>query len=228
MTQLGHMAASIFRKGAGHKRVLVAIAGAPGAGKSTLSEDLLPLLPQGAAAIVQMDGFHHDNAVLEARGLLARKGAPETFDFAGFRHALERLKASDGEIALPVFDRKADLARAGATVIGPEIRFVLVEGNYLLLDESPWYGLAPLFDFSIFIDVPRGELAHRLVSAGSTTACHRRLRANAPFPTTWPMPSGCWPLVGSPTWSSSPKPKRKPDRPRATPPHVVLATARHG
>lgn len=163
MTQLGHMAASIFRKGAGHKRVLVAIAGAPGAGKSTLSEDLLPLLPQGAAAIVQMDGFHHDNAVLEARGLLARKGAPETFDFAGFRHALERLKTTDDEIALPVFDRKADLARAGATVIGPEIRFVLVEGNYLLLDESPWYGLAPLFDFSIFIDVPRGELAHRLV-----------------------------------------------------------------
>lgn len=163
MTQLGHVAARIFRKGGGRDRVMVAIAGAPGAGKSTLSESLLPLLPEGAAAIVQMDGFHYDNAVLEARDLLPRKGAPESFDFDGLRHLLERLRTASDEVAVPLFDRKADLARAGAAIVAPEVRFVLVEGNYLLLDESPWYGLAPLFDLSIYIDVPRGELARRLV-----------------------------------------------------------------
>jgi pantothenate kinase len=163
MTDIGHIAATLFRKGAGRQRVMVAIAGPPGAGKSALSEKLLPLLPEGAAAIVAMDGFHYDNAILEARGLMQRKGAPETFDFAGFRHLLERLRAADDEVAVPLFDRAADLARANAAIVVPEAKFILVEGNYLLLEEGPWYGLAPLFDFSVFIDVPRGELARRLV-----------------------------------------------------------------
>jgi pantothenate kinase len=163
MAEIGHIAATLFRKGAGRGRVMVAIAGPPGAGKSSLSEKLLPLLPQGAAAIVSMDGFHLDNAVLEARGMLARKGAPETFDFSGFRHVLERLRSADEEVAVPLFDRSADLARANAVIVAPEVKFVVVEGNYLLLEEGPWYGLAPLFDFSIFIEVPRGELARRLV-----------------------------------------------------------------
>jgi pantothenate kinase len=163
MTELGHIAATLFRKRSGQKRLMVAIAGPPGAGKSSFSETLLPLLPEGTAAIVQMDGFHYDNAILETRGLLPRKGAPETFDFSGFRHLLERLRAADDEVTVPVFDRAADLARANASIVTPEIKFVLVEGNYLLLEEGPWYGLAPLFDFSIFIDVPRAELARRLV-----------------------------------------------------------------
>ena len=163
MTEIAHLAATLFRKAASRKRLVAAIAGPPGAGKSTLVETLLPLLPEGSAAIVAMDGFHFDNAVLDARGLRARKGAPETFDFAGFEALLKRIASEEGDVAVPVFDRAADLARAGSAIIGPDVRFVIVEGNYLLLDEAPWSRLAPLFDYSVFLDVDEGELERRLV-----------------------------------------------------------------
>ncbi len=163
MSEIAHLAATLFRKAAGRKRVLVAIAGAPGSGKSAFAEALMPLLPQGSAAIVAMDGFHLDNAMLERRGLLPRKGAPETFDFDGFRHLLERLQRADGDVVVPMFDRKADLARAGAAIVPADARFVIVEGNYLLFDESPWYGLSPLFDMTVWLDVPAAELERRLI-----------------------------------------------------------------
>jgi pantothenate kinase len=163
MTQIAHLAATLFRKAAGRKRLVVAIAGPPGAGKSAFAEALLPLLPEGSAAIVPMDGFHYDNAVLDGLGLRLRKGAPETFDFDGLRHLLERLRKGDADVAVPRFDRAADMARAGAAIVGADARFVFVEGNYLLLDESPWYGLAPLFDYTVWLDVPRGELERRLL-----------------------------------------------------------------
>lgn len=163
MSEIAHLAATLFRKASGRQRLIVAIAGPPGAGKSTLAETLLPLLSEGQAVAVAMDGFHYDNAILEARGLAARKGAPETFDFEGFRHMLERLRKADAEVAAPLFDRKADLARAGAMPVPAEARFVIVEGNYLLLDESPWYGLSPLFDVTVWLDVPSSELERRLV-----------------------------------------------------------------
>ena len=109
-----------------------------------------------------MDGFHFDDIILERRGLRARKGAPETFDFAGFETLLKRIRAGEPDIAIPVFDRSMELSRAGAEIVGSDTRFILVEGNYLLLDEEPWSRLAPLFDFTIFVDVPRAELERRL------------------------------------------------------------------
>lgn len=163
MSEIAHLAATLFRKAAGRRRLMVAVAGPPGSGKSTLAEALVPLLPEGETAIVAMDGFHYDNAVLAARGLLSRKGAPETFDFDGFRHLLERLRQADADVAAPAFDRKADLARAGAALVPAGARFVLVEGNYLMFEESPWYGLVPLFDVSVWLDVPAAELERRLV-----------------------------------------------------------------
>lgn len=163
MSEIAHLAATLFRKAAGRDRLVIGIAGPPGAGKSSLAAGLLPLLPDGAAAAVSMDGFHYDNAVLAARGLASVKGAPETFDFDGFRHMLERLRAADADVAVPVFDRRADVARAGAAVVSPQVRFVLVEGNYLLLNESPWYGIAPLLDVTVWLDAPMDELERRLV-----------------------------------------------------------------
>ena len=163
MSEIAHLAALLFRKAAGGKRLIVAIAGPPGAGKSTFADALLPLLPEGSAAVVPMDGFHYDNAVLQARGMTERKGAPESFDFDGLRHLLERLRKADADVAVPLFDREADLARAGAAVVARDVRFVLVEGNYLLMDESPWYGLVNLFDHTVYLDVPRAELERRLV-----------------------------------------------------------------
>ena len=162
MSEIAHIAAAIFKRAGGERRIVVAIAGPPGAGKSTLTEALRGLLPEGSAEVVPMDGFHFDDAVLNRRGLRARKGAPETFDFAGFETLLKRIRAGEPDVAIPIFDRSMELSRAAAAIVGAETRFVLVEGNYLLLDEEPWIGLAPLFDFSIFLDVPRNELERRL------------------------------------------------------------------
>ncbi|MGX1786755.1 nucleoside triphosphate hydrolase [Bosea sp. NPDC055332] len=158
------IAARIVERAGDQRRVIVALAGPPGAGKSTLSGRLLAALPEGEAALVPMDGFHFDNAVLDALGLRQRKGAPETFDCAGLAATLRRIRSGVGDVAVPLFDRESDLARAGAAIIPTDARFVLVEGNYLLLDQAPWSELAPLFDLTIFIDVPLAELERRLLA----------------------------------------------------------------
>ena len=111
-----------------------------------------------------MDGFHFDDAVLAARGLSSRKGAPETFDYRGFEVLLKRIRAREPDIAIPVFDRSMELSRAAAAVIDRSVGIVLVEGNYLLLDEEPWKNLASLFDMTIYVDVSREELDRRLVA----------------------------------------------------------------
>lgn len=147
-------------------RFIVALTGPPGAGKSTLSEALVAeFLCRGqGAAIVPMDGFHLDNAVLEARGTLGRKGAPFTFDVDGYMALLRRLRAEpDAEIAIPVFDRDLDLARAGGRMISKAHRFLIAEGNYLLLTEPPWPEMAALFDLTVMLKADREELRRRLV-----------------------------------------------------------------
>lgn len=163
MSEIAHLAATIFKRAAKTKRFIVAVAGPPGSGKSTLAEELCALLPEGSAIVVPMDGFHYDDVILEQRGLRSRKGAPETFDLAGFEHLLKRIRAAEPDIAIPVFDRSMELARAGAAIVGGDVKFILAEGNYLLLDEAPWSNLAPLFDLAVFLDVPRDELERRLL-----------------------------------------------------------------
>ena len=156
------LAATIRAKAQAQGRFLTARAGPPGAGKSTLAAELVAALGQGAKA-VPMDGFHFDDAVLVARGARARKGAPDTFDVAGFRHLLTRLRSED-QVAIPLFDRDLEISRAGADIVGPDDRILIVEGNYLLLNEAPWPDLAPLFDLTIWIDVPEAELDRRLMA----------------------------------------------------------------
>lgn len=163
MSEIATIAAKLFKQAAHHDRFIVAIAGPPGAGKSTLSEELRRLMPEGSSIVVPMDGFHFDDIVLERRSLRSRKGAPETFDFAGFETLIKRIRSGEKDIAIPVFDRSMELSRAAADIVDSQARFILVEGNYLLLDEDPWRRLAPLFDFSIFIDVPRPRLEQRLM-----------------------------------------------------------------
>jgi pantothenate kinase len=163
MSEIAKIAAAIFKHAGKSKRVIVAVAGPPGAGKSTIVEELADVLPAGSTAIVPMDGFHYDDAVLVAKGLRQRKGAPETFDFDGYEALLKRLLAGDRDVAVPVFDRAIEISRAAAAIVRKEVKFVLTEGNYLLLDEEPWSRLAPLFDFTVFLDVPREELERRLI-----------------------------------------------------------------
>ncbi|RFC63037.1 nucleoside triphosphate hydrolase [Fulvimarina endophytica] len=148
------------------RRHIVAIAGAPGSGKSTFAEMVCERLNDempGASAILPMDGFHFDDRVLEARGDRPRKGAPHTFDVGGLRSTLERLKRREEDVvAVPVFDRSIEIARAGARLIEREVPIILVEGNYLLLDEPRWAVLREFFDLTAFLDVPEATLRERL------------------------------------------------------------------
>ena len=147
-------------------RRFVAIAGAPGSGKSTLVDRLLAQLEKslpGRVAILPMDGFHFDDAVLQQMGRRPWKGAPDTFDVGGLRSVLQRLgDPSQGAVAVPVFDRDLEISRGSARIIPPEVDLILVEGNYILLDQSPWSDLSGCFDLTVFIDVAEEELRRRL------------------------------------------------------------------
>lgn len=152
----------IKARAAGHQgRFIAALAGPPAAGKSSLAADLAARIGKGAK-VVPMDGFHYDDAVLLARGARGRKGAPDTFDAQGFFHLLRRLRAED-EVAIPLFDRALEISRAGADIIGPTDKILIVEGNYLLLNESPWPNALPLYDLTIWIDVDEAQLIARLM-----------------------------------------------------------------
>ena len=145
-------------------RVLVAISGPHASGKTTLASELARRLnaQKCETAVVPQDGFHLDNQVLEAQGQLARKGAPQTFDGAGFVHMVRRLKER-ADVAVPTFDRTRDIAISGARIIPASAEVIIVEGNYLLYDQAPWFNLAPMWTLSVNLEVPMPELRARLI-----------------------------------------------------------------
>ncbi len=154
------------------RRFILGIAGPPAAGKSTLAEALREALNGGSgsggedevATIAGLDGFHFDDAVLHARGHRPRKGAPFTFDAAGYAAMLERLAAPAREaVAIPLFDRDLELSRAAAAIVEPHHRIVITEGNYLLLDDDRWRAARDRLDLSVFLDVPFEALRRRLM-----------------------------------------------------------------
>ena len=162
---------TIVRQRGSLSRSVTALAGPPTAGKSTLAERLCADLnaeDPGSAAILPMDGFHFDDAVLEARGWRDRKGAPHTFDAAGFAHILGRLRENrEDEIAVPVFDRDLEISRAGARLIPRDVRHLIAEGNYLLLSDPPWSELAMHFDTSVLLELSLDEIERRCVERWS-------------------------------------------------------------
>lgn len=149
------------------QRLLVALAGPPAAGKSTVADWLVDSVNEtrgnNHAVVLPMDGFHFDNAILDELDIRARKGAPHTFDVDGFAVLLNRLVAVGSEALVPVFDRGLDLARNAARRIDASHDIVVVEGNYLLLDAPKWQNLSALFDLTIFLEVPPDTLRERLI-----------------------------------------------------------------
>ncbi|EPR11552.1 nucleoside triphosphate hydrolase [Agrobacterium sp. TS43] len=162
--KLETIAEDVLRRAKGKSRFIVAIAGPPGAGKSTLADALCDALLawDETAAVLPMDGFHMDNGILEERGLLPRKGAPETFDVRGFLDIVSAVRKGGQEVLVPVFDRSREIAIASARAVAPETRFILAEGNYLLLDEAPWTTLSKSFDLTIFVGPSVAVLEERL------------------------------------------------------------------
>ncbi len=155
---------AMLRRAGDARRFLVGLAGPPAAGKSTLAEALREgLVARGETAeILPMDGFHMDDGILAARGLLPRKGVPESFDGRGFVDIVHALKRAEGEVLVPVFDRSREISLNAARAIPQETRFVLAEGNYLLFKDAPWDRLDGVFDFTIFVGPPYPVLETRL------------------------------------------------------------------
>ncbi|APE37245.1 nucleoside/nucleotide kinase family protein [Nocardia mangyaensis] len=160
------------------QRYLLGIAGPPGAGKSTLAQRLRTELTRAgrAAVVAPMDGYHLRNEVLRARGALARKGEPDTFDAAGFVADLRLLRQTPvGEpVPWPLFDRAIDEPTEGGVVVRDE-QIVVIEGNYLLLtdEQAPgWAAVRGLLDACWYLDAPRAVLTDRLLDrhlAGART-----------------------------------------------------------
>ena len=146
-------------------RALVGIVGKPGAGKSTLSAYLLQELKSSEVTVVPMDGYHLSNAVLQELGRADRKGAPDTFDVAGFASLLQRIRTEKSvDVYYPVFDRAIEESIAAQGVVTQETKIVIVEGNYLLHDTGGWEAIADLLDEIWFIDVDDEKRLERLIA----------------------------------------------------------------
>nr|WP_272917792.1 nucleoside/nucleotide kinase family protein [Nocardioides flavescens] len=160
----------LLRAAAPSERVLLGLAGAPGAGKSTLGAGLAAAY---GCPVVPMDGFHLADVELIRRGLLERKGAPETFDAEGYAALLTRLRARPGHTVMaPAFERDLEQPVAGAIPVPPEARLVVTEGNYLLLDEPRWRAVRECLDsvWHLRLDdaVRRDRLVARHVASGKS------------------------------------------------------------
>ena len=157
----------------GRDRVVLGVAGAPAAGKTTLARavadgvDAALREPGGPPVAVQvpMDGFHLADVQLERLGLADRKGVPASFDAGGYVALLRRLRDADEDVVYaPSFERDLEQALAGAVAVPREVRLVVTEGNYLLLDEPPWDAVRGLLDEVWFVEADDAERTARLLA----------------------------------------------------------------
>ncbi|MFI7498265.1 nucleoside/nucleotide kinase family protein [Streptomyces sp. NPDC049687] len=165
---LVHRARSLA--GDGRRRTLLGITGSPGAGKTTLAERLVRELNGDGvpwAAHVPMDGFHLADVELDRLGRRDRKGAPDTFDAAGYAALLHRLRErTDGEdiVYAPGFERVLEQPVAGAVPVLPSARLVVTEGNYLLLGTGAWTRVRAALDEVWFCEADEDDRVRRLVA----------------------------------------------------------------
>ena len=146
------------------RRTIIGIAGAPGAGKSTVAEALVRDLGP-AAVLVPMDGFHLSNQVLESLGRRERKGAPDTFDAAGYVALLRRLRTPDTDtVYAPAFRRDIEEPIGSSIPVPPQTPIVLTEGNYLLLDAHPWRRVRDLLDAVWYLQIDDTVRVERLIA----------------------------------------------------------------
>ncbi len=149
---------------AADRRCLIGLTGPPGSGKSHLAAHLARSLSP-APPVVPLDGFHLAQAVIDAMGMGDRRGSPETFDAWGFVSLITRMAdpAGDAVVYAPKFDRSIEEPIAGAIPVEPTDQLVVVEGNYLLLDEAPWDRIRPALDLCVYLEIDDETRIRRLV-----------------------------------------------------------------
>ncbi len=183
--QLAHDLLTSMRR-VNRRRYVLAIAGGPGSGKSTLAGQLVDRINTAAGAgfanVLAMDGFHLPNAQLDAAGQRHRKGAPHTYDSSNFVRLVDRLRhqaADDDPIGVPIYCRDSHEPVADAIRIEPWSGLVIVEGQYVLLEDEPWRLLYDLFDESWFLDSDTEAALQRVMQrhmAGGNTEAQARKR----------------------------------------------------
>ncbi len=154
------------------QRLLLGITGPPASGKSTVAASVAAAVGE-QAVVVPMDGFHLHDAELARLGRSDRKGAPDTFDVAGYAALLRRLRTETGHsVYAPAFDRSREESISGAIGVHPWHRLVITEGNYLLYDSPGWTEVLPLLDETWYVQVDdelrRERLVERHIAHGRT------------------------------------------------------------
>ncbi|MUL83293.1 MULTISPECIES: nucleoside/nucleotide kinase family protein [unclassified Mycolicibacterium] len=190
MCTFDDLVARVLARAAEPGTSVVGITGAPGVGKSTLTESLLVAararLGVAAVAQVPMDGFHLADVELRRLGRLDRKGAPDTFDVAGYAALLRRIRTRTEVVYVPGFERDVEQPIAGAIPVFPETAVVLTEGNYLLLDDPGWSAVAAEIDeiwyCAIEDDVRLTRLVDRHIAFGKPAYAARRWVAEVDEP----------------------------------------------
>jgi len=180
------------------KRQLVAVAGPPGCGKTSFATLLVALMNAERAAeiavLMGLDGWHYANTYLEAHTLCCGpeiltlrqiKGAPQTYDVASAHACLERARSGE-TVKFPVYSRERHDPLPDRGIIAPHHRIVVVEGNYLLLQEEPWRQFHPLFDLCVLLTAPRPALLEALrqrhLRGGKTVAATEQQIARVDLP----------------------------------------------
>ncbi|KAF4414872.1 panthothenate kinase uridine kinase-related [Fusarium acutatum] len=177
------------------QRILIALAGVPGSGKTTISDALVKELKKNGisdVAVLPMDGFHYTRATLSSFDdpdeAFRRRGAPFTFDAAALVDLVALLKntpvTTNNEpqiiIKAPSFDHARKDPIPDAIEISTRANIVIIEGNYVLLDQEPWSRISPMVDDKWFVDVPvdiaRERLASRHLRAGIETTIEAAIK----------------------------------------------------
>jgi pantothenate kinase len=146
-------------------RTLVGIVGKPGAGKSTVVDEISKKFGSKLVSIIPMDGFHLSNEELISLGRRDRKGAPDTFDVEGFTSLIERVKTNNYvDHKFPIFHREIEASIADEGIVPKESKVVVIEGNYLFSEDHNWNQVYPLLDHTWFIDINDEIRIERLIA----------------------------------------------------------------
>ena len=135
-------------------RSLIGIVGKPGAGKSTVVEEIEKRYKPNEVSIIPMDGFHLSNEELIKLGRRDRKGAPDTFDVEGFISLIKKVKHEPQDNhKFPFFHREIEASVENEGLVPKESKVVVIEGNYLFSEGYNWDSIYPLLDHTWFIDI---------------------------------------------------------------------------
>jgi pantothenate kinase len=146
-------------------RTLIGIVGKPGAGKSTVVEEISKKFDSKLVSIIPMDGFHLSNEELISLGRRDRKGAPDTFDVESFTSLIKRVKSdSNVDHKFPIFHREIEASIADEGMVPKESKVVVIEGNYLFSEDHNWSQVYPLLNHTWFIEIKDEVRLERLIA----------------------------------------------------------------